>query len=306
MAKIERLNVEHMTLGEGPHWDPESQSLFFVDIRGPKIFKYSPQTNTTISISLGTDPVGFVVPVKGQPDRFIVGEKLNLTLVHWDTKANKLVSKEVLVTLPDPTSNRINDGKADASGRIWFGTMIDGKEFIAGVGSFYSFTKKEGLKKHQDKISISNGIANTPDNKTFYYIDSLKYQIDAYNFNIDEAKIENGKPIYDYKKNNIAGIPDGMTIDTDGNLWIACFGGNQVIQINPTTGELIRCVQFPKAHQITSVSFGGPNLDELYVTSAEENVPADVKAKNPESGSLYRVTGLGAKGFPAANFDLNV
>ncbi|CAA9995027.1 unnamed protein product [Nesidiocoris tenuis] len=304
--KIERLNVEHMTIGEGPHWDVASQSLFFVDIRGPKIFKYSPQTNSAISISLGTDPVGFIVPVKNQPDYFVVGEKLKIVVVHWDTKSNELLSKKVLVTLPEPQTNRINDGKVDAKGRLWLGTMTDGKEFEIGAGSLYSYTRKEGLVKRLDHVSISNGIATSENNAMFYYIDSLKYQVDASKFDIENGNLENVKSIFDFVKEDIPGLPDGMTIDTDGNLWIASFGGNEVIQINPANGEVLQSVKFPRVCQTTSVVFGGPNLDELYVTTAEIKITAEEKEMFPESGSVYRVTGLNTKGLHAANFDLLV
>ncbi|BET00841.1 anterior fat body protein [Nesidiocoris tenuis] len=295
-----------MALGEGPHWDAKSQSLYVVDINGPNIYRYSPSTNKTIKISFGSDPIGFIVPVNNQKDHFLVGEKLNLTMVHWDTETNKLVSKEILAALPEPGTNRINDGKADASGRIWFGTMTDGTEIVPGAGSFYSYSKKEGLRKHQENITISNGIAITADNQTFYYIDSMKHRVEAYDFDMKDGKMNNLRVVFDFKKKNVSGSPDGMTIDADGNLWVACFDGRQVIQINPANGEVLQSVKFPRVCQTTSVVFGGPNLDELYVTTAEIKITAEEKEMFPESGSVYRVTGLNTKGLHAANFDLLV
>uniref|UniRef100_A0A146KRS8 Regucalcin n=1 Tax=Lygus hesperus TaxID=30085 RepID=A0A146KRS8_LYGHE len=306
MAKIERLSIDGIQLGEGPHWDVKSQSLFFVDIRGPTLFKYTPATEQIVSIKTGTDPVGFIIPVKGKKDHFVIGEKLNITLIHWDTTSNQIVSKEVLDTLPEPSTNRINDAKCDASGRLWLGTMTDGKDIEDGAGSFYSYTKKGGVKKQLKKITISNGIATPTNNEKFWYIDSMKHAVDEYDFNMDGGEISYVKAAFDYKKNGVAGVPDGMTIDTDGNLWVACFGGAQVIQVKPSTGELLRSVSIPTAHQTTSVSFGGPNLDELYVTSANEFVTPEDAAKYPERGSTFRVTGLGVRGLPAVEFDLSL
>uniref|UniRef100_A0A0K8TC18 SMP-30/Gluconolactonase/LRE-like region domain-containing protein n=1 Tax=Lygus hesperus TaxID=30085 RepID=A0A0K8TC18_LYGHE len=144
MAKIERLSIDGIQLGEGPHWDVKSQSLFFVDIRGPTLFKYTPATKQIVSIKTGTDPVGFIIPVKGKKDHFVIGEKLNITLIHWDTTSNQIVSKEVLHTLSEPSTNRINDAKCDASGRLWLGTMTDGKDIEDGAGSSTATRRKEG------------------------------------------------------------------------------------------------------------------------------------------------------------------
>lgn len=103
----------------------------------------------------------------------------------------------------------------------------------------------------------------------------------------------NRRIAFDFKKNNVEGLPDGMTIDTDGNLWIACFDGSQVIKVDPVKGELLQQVPIP-ALQVTSVAFGGKNLDELYVTSASMNIKYEQK---PPCGAVFKVTGLGVKGF---------
>uniref|UniRef100_A0A0K8TA38 Regucalcin n=1 Tax=Lygus hesperus TaxID=30085 RepID=A0A0K8TA38_LYGHE len=308
MYKIERLNIDGLGLVEGPHWDVETQSLFFVDLRVGKINMYTPATKRFISIKTWDGTTSFIIPVRDRSDHFVVGEKLNVTLIHWDVENNKIVSKQVLATMPDKPTNRLNDGKCDSSGRLWLGTMSDarGKDIKTGAGSFYSYSKNEGVKLQLKNITISNGIAQSLDNKKFWYVDSTKYRIDEYDFNIDKGEIGNFKTVFDVKKNNILGLPDGMTIDSDGNLWLALFGGARVIEVNPSTGKLLRTIDIPTAHQITSVAFGGPNLDELYVTSANVEVSPEEAAKYTERGSTFRVTGLGVKGLPATSIDLSI
>lgn len=305
MVTIEKI-TEPLLLGEGPHWDVASQSLFLVDIDHDTLIKYIPKTNSTKSIKLGSGHVGFIIPVKGKPDHFVVGEDLNIVLVHWDTVQNKIVSKEILAKLPedDKPINRINDAKCDASGRLWLGTMSRNAD--PGAGAFYSYTKSGGVKNHLKNISISNGIAITTDNEKFYYIDSLKKTVDEFDFNIEGGEINYVRASFDLEKNEVKGVPDGMTMDTDGNLWVAVFEGSQVLKFNPKEGKVLTSVKFPLAHQITSVCFGGANLDELYVTSASTNWTEEAARKYPDTGTTYKVTGLGVKGLPADEFDLTL
>ena len=128
-----------------------------------------------------------------------------------------------------------------------------------------------------------------------YYIDSPRRTVDEYDYDEKEGSIRNRKVVFDLEQHGIPGVPDGMTIDTDGNLWVAVFDGSCVLHINPTTSELITTLKFP-AKQITAPTFGGPNLDILYVTSAQ----LVVKGQHQPSpaGAVFKVTGIGAKGFP--------
>ncbi|KAF6211719.1 hypothetical protein GE061_012234 [Apolygus lucorum] len=287
--KIERLDIEKKGFGEGPHWDVESQSLFFVDLKIGNICMYTPATERKISVKDWNGPVSFIVPVKGRKDHFVIGAELDVVLINWDTTKNKIVWKETLITVPDPPTNRLNDAKCDSTGRLWLGTMINEftqKKIVPGVGFLYSYTgtMKGGAEMHLDNVTISNGIAISSDNKKFWYIDSGKFTVDQYDFNIDKGEISNLKTVFETKKHNISGFPDGMTIDNHGNLWVALYEGGVVIEVKPSTGELLRTLHFPKAHQTTSLAFGGPNLDELYVTTANEEVTPEDAVKYTESG----------------------
>jgi len=294
-------------LGEGPHWDIPSQSLYYVDIRENSIHKYTPSTNEHTKVRIGDKSVSLIVPVGN--NKFIVSYGRQIISVNWDGKSSTISDMETLTEIDsqdDVCINRINDGKCDPTGRLWFGTMGPEKgngQFTLNNGSLFSLESKGDSKSHLNKLSISNGLAWNADTLKFYFIDSLKYTVDEYDVDLKTGIISNGKPIFTLTKHDIEGLPDGMTIDTDGNLWVAIFNGYRVIKIDPRKPEtLLQTVKIP-AKKVTSVAFGGPNLDELYVTTAKLTQGNEVLA-GPVHGCLYKVTGLGVKGLPATNFKL--
>jgi gluconolactonase len=170
-------------------------------------------------------------------------------------------------------------------------------------GSLYSLSKQEGVKTHLTGVGISNGMAWSLDHKKFYYIDTPKGTVEEYDFDITSGTISNLQIVFSLKKHNITGALDGMTIDTDGNLWIAIFNGFRVIKIDPRRPEtLLDTIPIP-SKQVTSVAFGGPDLDQIYVTTASFTVDG-VVLPPPHHGATYVITGSGAKGLPASNFQL--
>jgi len=296
------IKVEQVTkpvlLGEGPHWDTDQQCLFYCSIFGHSIHKYVPATGKETKAKLPGN-VGFVVPIKGTKDQFAVGIDRKVMAVKWDGTDN--VTAEVLNQIAEVDTasgldtNRLNDGKADPNGRLYAGTM--GKEdppgsFQQNKGSLFVFSKSGG-EARADQISISNGLCWDRTRRIMYYIDSLEFAVRAYDYDFNTGAMTNKRVVFDYKKNNIVGLPDGMTIDTDGNLWVACFDGSQVIKVDPTSGTLLQQVPIP-ALQVTSVAFGGKNLDELYVTSASMNIKEEQK---PPCGATFKITGLNVKGY---------
>ncbi|XP_031778273.1 regucalcin isoform X2 [Nasonia vitripennis] len=250
-------------------------------------------------------PVGVVIPVEGTTDKLVVGCGRDVVLVTWDGE-NDTTSppvKKLLSLDTDRTDTRINDGKCDPAGRFWLGTMaLEVNDAIEpDRGTFYAVDQDLNLRKIISPVSISNGLAWSLQNDVMYYIDSMSYQIWAYDYNHKDGAINNKRVIFDLKKNNINGLPDGMTIDADGNLWVALFNGGAVIQIDPKNGKLLRKVELP-VDRITSVAFGDPQFDTLYVTTAHVGMTAEEKKSKPNSGSLYAIKGLGVKGCPPTNF----
>ena len=299
MAPVVEKVLEPVMLGEGPHWDAPSQTLYYVDIMDKKLIKYVPATKQRTAVSLD-EAVGFAVPVQGKQNTFLAGLKMRVVLVTWDGSSEHPQLVENLFEVQRELKKdylRINDGKADPSGRVWAGTMglIDPNAPFEGVLFYVSEDRKAHVR--QTQVGLSNGLAWSQDGTVMYYIDSLKRTVDVMNVNSVNGEISNRKALFDLEKNGIQGFPDGMTIDVEGKLWVAVYDGAKVLRIDPVSGSLMTTVNIP-APEVTSVAFGGPGLDELYVTTAQMRATKETKEKYPDSGALFRITGLGVKGYP--------
>ncbi|GBP54105.1 Regucalcin [Eumeta japonica] len=301
--KIEKIS-EPLLLGEGPHWDSDQKVLYFVSILEHTIHRYDPATGEHAKTKLD-GRVGFIVPVDGTTDQFVVGVERKFLVIQWDgTDGAPAKTLKVLGEVDkDVPTTRINDGKADPKGRLFGGTM--GNEdppgnFERAKGSLYRIVGPGAPEKLCDKIDISNGLAWDLEEKAFYYIDSLERAIRRYDYDAATGDISNMKLIFDFDKNDLEGVPDGMTIDTDGNLWVAVFDGSSLLKVDPRTEKLLQKIPIP-ALQVTSATFGGPNLDILFVTTASINIKG---VQEPPCGATFMITGLGVKGHPNANFKL--
>ncbi|RZF33538.1 hypothetical protein LSTR_LSTR008184 [Laodelphax striatellus] len=308
MYKVEKIS-KPLTLGEGPHWDVQTQCLYYVDIKKGSILCYNRELNKNYSavVGEGKKPVSLIIPVESQKNRFVITMKNDVVLVTWDGSSTDVTDMEVIASMePEDNTNRLNDGKADPQGRLWAGTM--GKEVVDEVtqkkgyepdkGSLYTLHKDKSIKKQLTKLGIANGLAWTEDKKKMYYIDSLKKRVDSYDYDDETGNISNEKVVFDFIKNDLPGFPDGMTMDAEGKLFVANYGGSQVLKIDPVSGELLDKIPIP-ALNVTSVAFGGSNLDELYVTTASADKPTVEGEEN--DGCLYRVTNLQTKGLTPHN-----
>ncbi|KAJ4445742.1 hypothetical protein ANN_12427 [Periplaneta americana] len=280
-VKVESLTPP-MILGEGPHWDQEAAVLYFVDLHGSTLNKYDPATGKHTSTKKFDERcVGFSIPIQGQENKFAVGVGRDLAIITWNGENGGPQNIETILTIetdPDQSGNRFNDAKADPNGRLWagsMGAMIKPGEFERECGSLYSISKERNVVTHVTKISLTVCIIIAA----------------------------NRRSLFDFETHGISGFPDGMTIDSADNLWVACFSGGQVICINSKSGHLIRRVNIP-APNVTSLAFGGPELDELYVTTASKNMTQEQLKKYPSAGALFKVTGLGVKGMPGTAVQL--
>ncbi|CAL4126330.1 unnamed protein product, partial [Meganyctiphanes norvegica] len=252
-------------LGEGPYWCEEQSALYYVDITQGNVHRYFTKTNTRQTLHVepteSGGSVSLVVPVKGRGNDFIVSIGRSLGLVNWplDAPDHHITKAQILHTVDSASpSNRFNDGKCDPQGRLWAGTMGKGDdpdETQREKGSLFYLDSRNQLTHWITKVTISNGMAWSQDRKTFYYIDSLTYCLDTFDYEDDSGKISNRRLVIDFKKAGIPEMPDGMTIDVEGNLWVAFFFGSKVVCIEPGSGHVLREVRLP-AQNITSVCWG--------------------------------------------------
>ncbi|XP_011499385.1 PREDICTED: regucalcin-like isoform X2 [Ceratosolen solmsi marchali] len=297
-----------LLLGEGPFWSSELQKLYFVDIIGEKIYSYDPNSEQTVSASVGNGPITFIIGVENSIDNFIIGIGKNVTLIKWNDNSDKIPSIiNTLATIDiDRSDTRLNDAKIDSHGRFWGGTM--GKEINSQVtpnrGSLYSIDQHLVPKKHLSPVSISNGIAWNIEYNIMYYIDSPTRKITAFEYDIYNGTISNPRIVFDFDAYNLTGVPDGMTIDKDNNLWVANYGAGRVLNIDPRHGKLLRTIEIP-SQRVTSVAFGGLFLDILYITTASADISLEEKKSKPFSGCVFAVRGLGVCGFTPNKFKLH-
>lgn len=271
------------TLGEGPAWDEKNQILYWVDILGKKIY-----TGTELLAELD-EFIGCLAPIKN--GHLILGKKFSF--VDFDP-ANR--EETLLHTLTSElATNRMNDGKCDPAGRLIAGTM-DMNETDPN-GTLYSFDGKQATPL-VDQVTISNGLAWSPDHKTLYYIDTPTREVRAFDYDVKTGQIAN--PRVAINSGDKLGWLDGMTSDTDGNLWIAMWGGAQITKWNPNTGQLLDQIPVP-ALQSSCPVFGGKNMNELFITSARIGMSEENLKKYPLSGGLFKVE-TKATGMPTFNF----
>lgn len=277
-------------LGEGPIWDARGQVLYWVDISGAKVHVHDPATGEDRAIDVG-QPVGTVVPRRS--GGVMVALRDGFAALDLDTGAlNMIVDPEA--HLPQ---NRFNDGKCDPAGRFWAGTMRIAED-QKGAGSLYRLDPDLSVHKMWGNITVANGIAWSLDAKTMYYIDTPTRVVVAFQYDLATGAIANPREVVHTPRD--AGFPDGMTIDAEGMLWVAYWDGWQVIRWDPATGEALAAIKLPVA-RVTAPWFGGPNLDELYITSARTGLDEAVLAKQPHAGSIFRAK-PGVRGLPAFEF----
>jgi sugar lactone lactonase YvrE len=289
VAKLEIPNL-HCTLGEGPHWDVETQCLNFIDIEKRMIYAYTPKTGELKSKELPTRP-GCIIPTTD--NRLLVCTEKGVEVTTIEAGENVLLLDRNVMEKDLPL-NRFNDGKVDPNGRLWVGSMaIDCK---GTPGSLFCYSSPEKWTLERQNVGISNGLAWTADRKTMYYIDSTPKKLFAFDFDEATGAISNERVVLEVTEADCA--PDGMTIDAEDNLWVAVWGGQRIMRINPKTGEETMRVKIA-AKNVTSCCFGGPNLTTLYITTS--TLDTDVQAF-PLAGGVFSVELDQIKGTPMNRF----
>jgi sugar lactone lactonase YvrE len=194
---------------------------------------------------------------------------------------------------------RFNDGKCDANGNYWAGTMDRMEE--TPKGALFVLTAENSVIQLLSGVKVSNGLCWSADQETFYYIDSTKKKIRAFDLNPETFELSNRRSVFQVEQTNV--YPDGMCIDLDGNIWLALWNGFAVVCIDPISGEVINTIDVPCA-KVTSCCFGGEAYDELYITTSSKGMSEKDWAKYPDSGKVFR-TKPGVIGLPADRYGKN-
>ncbi len=275
-------------LGEAPFWDGAG-FLWFVDIKAPALHRYWPDDGRVQTWSL-PEPVGAAVPRAG--GGLILALQGGFTFFDPESGAlERLVDPE-----PDRPQNRLNDGKCDARGRFWAGSMHDPEQALSG--DLYRLDPDLGLTRFPMGFVVTNGPAWSGDGRTFYFNDSAGGRIFAFDCDPDAGTLGGRRLLVQVPEGD--GHPDGQCVDAEDHLWTAHWNGARVTRYRPD-GTIERVVALP-VPLVSCCCFGGPDLDILYVTTARVGMtPAALEAA-PLSGGLFAVTGLGVTGRPAARF----
>lgn len=284
MAKPEVAVAAEAVVGEGPVWAVAEDALYWVDIPAGVLHRFEPGSGATRRWQLPSE-VGCIALTDG--GGAIAALRTGFALLD-------LCTGDVRHLEDDPEAEeprtRFNDGKCDRLGGFWAGTMdLDEQR---PLGALYRFTGPGTCQRVLGGIGLSNGLGWSPDDRTMYHTDSLTGVIMAYDYDIDTGTMTAPRP---FATDRLPEVPDGLTVDADGCVWGVKWDGWRVVRYRPD-GRVDREVRLPVG-QPTSCTFGGPNLDVLFVTSAREGLGATALADQPLAGSVFAID-VGAQGLP--------
>lgn len=264
------------SLGEGALWDDRTNRLLWVDINEKKLFVFNPADGSNREYDTG-QMIGTVVPRAS--GGLIVALEDQIAVLDPETeRMTPLIPVE-----QDLPTTRFNDGKCDPAGRFWAGTL--NMEKGGKPGTFYRIDTDLAITPILEDVRTSNGLVWTRDNSLFYYIDTPEYRVDVFDYNLERGTISNRRIAFEIPREQ--GGPDGMTIDTENNLWVAHYGGGCVRCWDPETGRIIETIEVPGARSITSCAFGGPDRSTLYITTASQHMSEQELSEYPASGFLF-------------------
>lgn len=279
--KVRRLSDMRTVLGEGPYWDVKDQQLYFVDIYGKALLRYDRANG---DVSSWVTPVQPSCVTRTEDGGFVAA--LADGFYRFDPGAGTF--DQIALVDFGAAGPQLNDGKVDRQGRFVVGGTSNGAPApLAGVHSF----EGKAISLLDTGYTICNGPSWSPDGRTFYMADTMPNMIYAYDYDGETGNVSNKRLFADVTK--IGGFADGATVDSRGHLWMAFCGEGKIACFRPD-GSVDRIVQ-TDVKWVSSLAFGGPDLDELYATSfdpaAVANLPAD-----DNSGYLYVIEGLGVTG----------
>jgi len=283
--EITKLDLPKCRVGEGPVWDVAEQALYYIDILDQKVLRWDPASSDTASWGL-PDIVGSMALREGGGAIVALGSGVH----SLDFESGEVASMTVNA---DPEV-QLADGKVDRAGRFVFGTSH--RTMKEARGGLYSLDRGR-LTELDNDIFLANGPCWSPDNRTLYHADSVRHLIYAYDYDLETGRASGRRPFFD--SSPWGPIPDGATVDADGNLWTAICDGGVVLCLSPQ-GEVLREVAFP-TRLPASVMFFGPELDRLFVPTIDPSfIPGREAA--PDDGCCFVIDGLGVQGLPEPRY----
>lgn len=285
-ASLQPVLAARARLGECPVWDPDREVLDWIDVYNHRVHQFDPSNGGDRYFDTG-DVVSAIV--LAGTDRLLLALSDKLALLHLE---NGKVEPLCRIEHPHP-GTRLNDGKCDPQGRFWIGSMSE----TADQAALYRYDLDGSLHVMETGLTISNGLGWSPDGMTFYLTDSPKRRIYAYQFDGETGSIRDRRVLIELDDEGVE--PDGLTIDRQGHVWAALWNGWCVVHFDPNGRELERLsmpVRYP-----TSVTFGGPDLTDLYVTSASVGLSQKQIQRELHAGDVFRVS-VPTQGLPARAF----
>ncbi len=276
-------------LGEGPLWDVAEQRLYWIDSYGGTIYRSKPDGSDVEQWDVGAKIGSLALRDRGGA---IVSLQDGFHFFDFATGSVTLIDNP---DLGGPTI-RLNDGKVDRRGRFLAGSMDITEQTAAGI--LYRVDPDLSIHRLDRGIVVSNGPCWSPDSRTFYFADSRSRAIWAYDYDLETGSVANKRAFARFGEED--GLPDGATVDAEGYVWSAGVYKGKLLRFAPD-GSLDRRIDFP-VMCVTSVMFGGPDLDTLYVTSMARPPVPDGPQDGPLGGSLFAIRGLGVKGLPETRF----
>ena len=278
----------HAEVGEGPVWDTARGVLWWVDITAGIVHRFEPHEGRDTPISVGA-AVGAVALRRDGSLLLALADRLAVL----DVDSGQVTDLLVIPGHRAPT--RCNDGKCDAGGRFWVGRMApDG---AAGGGVLLRVDPDLGVTERFTGLAIPNGLGWSRDGRRMYFVDSMWHEVREFPYDPDMGAMGEGHPLVAFPDTD--SLPDGLTVDADDCLWVARWNAGCVTRIGPD-GTILGNIELPVS-QVTSCTFGGEDLGDLYITTATEDFgPADF-AREPLAGGLFRCR-PGVLGLPAAPF----
>ncbi|HEY8026436.1 MAG TPA: SMP-30/gluconolactonase/LRE family protein [Burkholderiaceae bacterium] len=265
-----------MLLGECPLWHVEHATLYWIDIPGMAVHSLVPASGAHRTWPMPTEPGAIAL----SQDKLLVALRSGLVMLDPQTGNMTPVADAPY----DTTKLRFNDGRCDAAGRLWVGTIFEPRDRQGA--SLFSVTHGV-VHDHDQPATVSNGLAFSPDNRTLYRSDTTSHTIFAYDYDLAAGKLGTRRVLREFsqdKSNNYGGRPDGAAVDSEGAYWCAMFEGGRLLRLSPE-GEILREIALP-ARCPTMLAFGGPDLRTLYVTTARNKRSEAEVAQYPLSGCL--------------------